>query len=155
MKRAKVLMVVFLGIWIFTLGRGVICSDQKISVDFTDADLKTEVLPVISRLTGLSIVVAPDVEGKVTARFEEPRPVMDILRIVLEANNCQYERVDNFIKVTRISPSIRIFSLKYALAKEMIVLLSPFLSKEGRLEIDEEANVLTVKDYPSTLKKIE
>ena len=107
MKRLKVLAVIFLGVGILIYGSGIIyakstSASESIRVDFKDTDLK-EALRVISRITKLDIIIEPNVEGQVTARFvEKPVPVKDLLQMILDANDCQYEIVDNLIKVSKI-----------------------------------------------------
>lgn len=129
-------------------------SDSKlISVDFKEADLK-DVIGILSVMTGLNIVVDDDVEGRVTVRFKNV-PVLQALQSVLEINDCQYEVLDDIIKVTKIPILTRSFSLKFALASEEAELVKTLLSPEGSLKINESTNALVITDKKINLEEIE
>ena len=129
---------------------------EYISLDFTDVDLR-DVLHAISLKTGLNIIIGPQVEGKVTASFPRPIPVLKALQIILKGSGCTYQKVDDVIKVAKIRVSLttRNFPLKCALAKELVSSIKPFLSDKGGLKMNEETNALTITDTRENLKSIE
>jgi len=128
--------------------------DSKlISVDFKEADLK-DVIGILSVITGLNIALDDDVEGEITARFENI-PVLQALQMILEINDCQYEILDDIIKVTKIPILSQSFTLKYALASEVAELIKPLLSSEGSLKVSEATNTLIISDKGINLEKIE
>lgn len=126
---------------------------KPISIDFPEADLK-DVIGILSVMTGLNIVVDNDVEGIVTARFKNV-PVLQVLQTILELNDCQYEVLDDIIKVTKIPILTRSFSLKFALASEEAELVKTHLSPEGSLKINEGTNTLVISDKGTILEEIE
>ncbi|TET11954.1 hypothetical protein E3J84_02225, partial [Candidatus Aerophobetes bacterium] len=129
-------------------------SDSKlISVDFKEADLR-DVIGMLSVMTGLNIALDDDVEGRVTARLEDI-PVLQALQMILEINDCQYEILDDIIKVTKIPILTQSFTLKYALASEVAELIKPLLSPEGSLKASEATNTLVISDKGINLEKIE
>jgi len=133
---------------------GAAFQDLKlVSVEFKEVDLRD--LRILSAKTGVNIIASPEVEGKVTARFERPIPFLKALKIILEANNCRYERVDNVIKVSKIPLFTKSFSLRFALAEEVSEELSPLLSKEGKIKVNKEANTLAITDTEERIKQAE
>ncbi|MCK4418608.1 hypothetical protein KAV79_02270 [Candidatus Aerophobetes bacterium] len=128
-------------------------NSKLISVDFKEADLK-DVIGILSLMTGLNIALDDDVEGRVTARLENV-PVLQALQTILEINDCQYEILDNIIKVTKIPILTQSFTLKYALASEVAELIRPLLSPEGSLKVSELTNTLVISDKGINLEKIE
>ena len=138
----------------FCCAQTTVFSDSKlISVDFKEADLK-DVIGILSVMTGLNIVVDDDVEGEITARFEDV-PVLQAFQMILEINECQYEILDDIIKVTKIPILTRSFPLEFALASEVAELVKTHLSPEGSLKINEETNILIISDKGTNLKEIE
>lgn len=156
----KALLYLLVGaLW---LGVGLtLCSAEEgaldsinVSVDFTNTDLRY-VLQIISVRTGLSIIPDNDVTGKVTARFID-KPVLEVLKRILEVNDCEYTLVDDIIRVIRIPVISRIFPLKFALASEIASSLESLLllSPEGTLQVDEERNELVIMDASHYLEKV-
>ncbi len=138
----------------FCCAQTTVSLDSKpISIDFPEADLK-DVIGILSVMTGLNIIVDNDVEGIVTARFKNV-PVLQVLQTILELNDCQYEVLDDIIKVTKIPILTRSFSLKFALASEEAGLIKTLLSPEGSLKINESTNILIISDKGTNLEEIE
>ncbi|MCD6256941.1 hypothetical protein J7J45_02605, partial [Candidatus Aerophobetes bacterium] len=76
-----------------------------ISLDFKDVEIR-DALRLISARTGINIVIDPDVKGKITARFEQPVPVLKALSILLSSVGCTFSREDNLIRVRKITPHL-------------------------------------------------
>ena len=125
---------------------------ELISLDLKEMDLRDTVI-FLSEMTGLNIALDDDVEGKVTARFENV-PVLQVLQTILEMNECRYEVLDDIIKVTKIPMLTQSFSLKYALASEVAEVIEVLLSSEGDLKINEPTNALIISDKKMNLEKI-
>ncbi|MEA3485309.1 MAG: secretin N-terminal domain-containing protein, partial [Candidatus Aerophobetes bacterium] len=124
-------------------------------LDFKEVNLR-EALRVLSSKTGVNIITSPEVEGKVTASFERPIPFLKALGFILKANNCQYERVDDVIKVSKIPliTTTKSFSLNYALSKEVVREISPLLSKEGKIKVNKETNTLVITETREKMQRI-
>ena len=120
---------------------------------FKDKPLK-EVLRILSEKTGVSIICEEEIEKKVTATFSRPTPLLKVLDSLL-LPEYSYKIEGNFILIPSPLLEKKSFFLSYARASDLSSSLTSLLSSRGSFTIDEEANVLTVKDYPSTLKKIE
>ncbi|MEA1965367.1 MAG: secretin N-terminal domain-containing protein, partial [Candidatus Aerophobetes bacterium] len=158
---------IFLGLWIGIITLSSPClgslyysdkispQNSEISLDFSNTDLR-DVLHTISLKTGLNIIIGPQVEGKVTASFPRPTPVLKALQIILKLNGCEYRREDDVIKVTKVRISLltRSFQIKYALGTELVSSIKPLLSDKGTLNLDEETNTLIVTDTQKNLTGI-
>jgi len=75
--------------------------------------------------------------------------------MILEINECQYEILDDIIKVIKIPILTRSFPLKFALASEVAELVKTHLSPEGSLKINEGTNTLVISDKGTNLEEIE
>ncbi|MEA1965295.1 MAG: hypothetical protein U9O41_09290, partial [Candidatus Aerophobetes bacterium] len=135
-----------------------VLSSQLISkVNFKEEDLR-DALHTISLKTGLNIIVGPRVEGKVTASFPRPTPVLKALQIILKGSGCEYRREDDVIKVAKAGVPLpiltRSFQIKYALGTELVSSIKPLLSDKGTLKVNEQANTLIVTDAQKNLTGI-
>jgi len=133
---------------------GIPSDSISISIDFKDIDLN-DLLDILSAKTGLNIIVTPEVQGRVPiARFENV-PVLKALEIILESFDYQYEIVDNIIMVGPIPLLSRSFTLKSALASEVVETARFYLSDKGKIKVNEAENQIMVTATPYNLKKIE
>lgn len=153
-KMKKIIFVVFL---VGILGGSSFVFSQSskyISMDFRNADIR-DVFRGISAKAGLNIIVSPEVEGKVTLRFEKPVPLFKALELILEINDCEYEKVGNIIKIRKKPILSRSFPLKYGVASEFVELVHPLLSERGKVKAVSTGNTLLVSDMEKYLKQIE
>jgi len=120
---------------------------------FQDEDL-TKALEMLSRATGVSIVVDPGVEGKVNLIFGRPIELVKVLPQILEPNDCRYEIIGDTIRVIPIPLIKRIFALRFATVSEVVSSLEGLLSPRGGLDINEETNSLIVTDKGPYLEEI-
>jgi type II secretory pathway component HofQ len=74
---------------------------EPISLDVKDADLR-DILHTFSELTGLNIVVDPDVRGSVTVRLRDV-PWDQALDLILRTNGCGYVLEGNILRVGKPS----------------------------------------------------
>jgi type IV pilus assembly protein PilQ len=145
---------------------------SPISLDFQGADLRA-VLRSFAEISGLNIVIDPNVQGTVDVALRDV-PWDQALDIILRANKLGYS-VDGTI--VRISPlatlateekergdlakaqadsgqlTIRTFPLSYAKGEDMVVLLKQanILSNRGSAFVDHPTNTLIVTDLQERL----
>ncbi|RLE10490.1 hypothetical protein DRJ00_01105, partial [Candidatus Aerophobetes bacterium] len=106
-RRVSIVILITLGIIQYLTVKSSFCAKipfenlKPISIEFREVDLP-DVLRILSAKAGVNIVVSPDVKGKVTARFEKPTSLSEILNFILETHGCRYEVVDNVIKVSKV-----------------------------------------------------
>jgi type IV pilus assembly protein PilQ len=74
-------------------------SGEPISLDLKDADIK-DVLLTFSKLTGMNMVIDPEVKGSVTVRLENV-PWDQALEVILRVNGLGYVLEGN---ITRVGP---------------------------------------------------
>ena len=145
---------------------------ETVSLDFQGADLKA-VIRTFAEISGLNIVVDPEVDGAVDVRLTDV-PWDQALDVILRANQLEY-RVDE--TVIRIAPRAMLVqedadrrqeaadraltgdlvvftrTLSYARAENMARLVTQaVLSARGRVQTDERTNTLIITDLTSHLE---
>ena len=121
-------------------------------------------LELLSRQSGLNILVSPKVSGNITANFEKI-PSDELLKSVLKLANL-VEKVDGNVHYiytreevkdeaeTKMKEKIvtKVYRLNYIRADEMMVMITPFLSPDvGRKRFATSANYLFGVSEASTL----
>ncbi|MFZ5788581.1 MAG: type IV pilus secretin PilQ, partial [Acidobacteriota bacterium] len=149
---------------------------EPISLELKDADVK-DVLRSFSKITGLNIVVDPDVSGSVTVNLENV-PWDQCLDIVLKINRLDYVVENNVLRVARIErltqekqqiaeykrqeetakPMRTVTkSLSYARAENVRTVLTAgnfILSDRGSVVIDQRTNQLIIRDTADRIEGI-
>jgi type IV pilus assembly protein PilQ len=149
---------------------------EPISLELKDADIK-DVLRSFSKITGLNIVVDPDVSGSVTVNLENV-PWDQCLDIVLRINRLDYVVENNVLRVARIErltqekqqiaeykrqeetakPMRTVTkSLSYARAESVRTVLTAgnfILSERGSVVIDQRTNQLIIRDTADRIEGI-
>jgi type IV pilus assembly protein PilQ len=74
-------------------------SGKPISLDLVDADIKN-VIRLIADLTGMNIVVDPDVTGKITLKVEQV-PWDQVLDMILKVNGLGTEQAGDVLRIAR------------------------------------------------------
>ncbi len=137
----------------------------KIDIDLKDVDIHN-VMRLLADVGGINIVVPDDVKARVTVRLRQV-PWDQALEVILASKGLWYRRQGNLYRIaTRKeldaeyeaerqrrqdqieseAPEPQIFTLNYAVAKDIKPQLDPLLSKKGRIEIDERTNALIISD---------
>jgi type IV pilus assembly protein PilQ len=149
---------------------------EPISMELKDSDIK-DVLRSFAKITGLNIVVDPDVTGSVTVNLENV-PWDQCLDIVLRINRLDYVVENNVLRVAKVerltqekqalaalreqdeaSKPMRTVTkaLSYAKAKEVMQVLTSqgfILSARGTVVVDDRTNQLIIRDITDRLEGI-
>jgi len=149
---------------------------EPISLELKDADIK-DVLRTFAKITGLNVVVDPDVSGSVTVNLENV-PWDQCLDIILKINRLGYSVENNVLRVARIerltqeksqaaafrkesenAAPLRTITktLSYAKAAQVKGLLTSqgfILSDRGSVVVDERSNMLIIRDANDRLEGI-
>ncbi len=138
----------------------------KISLDLREMDI-VEVLKILSRQSGLNIVVGKNVAARVTV-FMKNVDFWDALRIILESRDLAYAGTADLVTVMTAQDyertygrafaartEFRAFGLKHARAAHAKTLLEPFRSRVGTLVVNEITNTLQAEDTPDALARME
>jgi type IV pilus assembly protein PilQ len=144
---------------------------HPISMDFQGADLRA-VLRGFSEISGLNMVIDPDVQGTVDLILNEV-PWDQALDVILRGNQLDYTVDGTIVRIARIDTlkkeqdsrqayaksaadagtlEVRTFSLSYARASAAAPLVKKAaLSPRGDVQIDERTNTLIITDLPARL----
>ena len=144
---------------------------HPISLDFQGADLRA-VLRGFSEISGLNMVIDPDVQGTVDIILNDV-PWDQALEVILRGNQLDYTVDGTIVRIARVDTlkkeqdsrqalakssadagtlSVRTFSLSYARASAAAPLIKrAALSARGDVQIDERTNTLIITDLPARL----
>ncbi|HEY1250503.1 MAG TPA: type IV pilus secretin PilQ [Thermoanaerobaculia bacterium] len=146
---------------------------EPISLDLKDADIK-DVFRTISQLTGLNIVIDPEVRGTVTVQLEDV-PWDQALDLILKQNSLGYVLENNIMRIAttaklqaeegdraRLAEARQaaeptrtvIKKLSYARASEITPTLQSVMSKRGSIVIDGRTNTLIIREIPTYLPAV-
>jgi type IV pilus secretin PilQ/predicted competence protein len=152
---------------------------RRISLNLKGVDLK-DFFRLIHEVSGLNIIVDPDVSGSVTTVLDDV-PWDQALALVLNDNGLGDRLEGNVLRIARLSTLAReqedqqkllleqeesepvhtVFRrLNYAKAADLAALLKTWagggaLSRRGSVLVDERTNTLIISDIPSHIPKIE
>ncbi len=133
-------------------------SPGNVTMDFKDADINN-VLRILSYKSGMNIVAGKDVTGLVTIRLNNV-PWEKAMDVILRTYGYTYEREGNIIRVTTSANLeneeliTEVFSLNYAVAKDVPGAIQEMLSSRGKVKFDERANLVIVTDIATNIYKI-
>ncbi len=146
---------------------------ERITLDFQNADL-LNVLRLIAEVSGLNIITAEGVGGKISMRMQDV-PWDQALDIILKTKGLGQIREGN---VVRIAPKavlegerladlkakeaeikvedliLEIIPISYSKAEDLLAQLSSFLSSRGSITTDKRTNSLIVKDIEENVVKV-
>lgn len=149
---------------------------EPISLELKDADIK-DVLRSFAKITGLNIVVDPDVTGSVTVNLENV-PWDQCLDIILRINRLDYVIENNVLRVARMErltqekqalaayqkqaeaarPMKTVTKvLSYARAEDVKAILTAekfIVSERGSVVVDPRSNMLIIRDLADRLEGI-
>ena len=146
---------------------------EPVSVNLKDVDLK-DFFRLIHEISGLNIVLDPNVKGSVTLVLDEV-PWDQALNIVLKNNGLECELEGNVLRIATLDtmkkeadaqraqrearalavPKVtQTIFLSYAHAKDLVATVKKFLSARGDVISDDRLNALIIEDIPSYLPPI-
>jgi type IV pilus assembly protein PilQ len=146
---------------------------EPISLDLKDADIK-DVFRTISQLTGLNIVIDPEVRGTVTVQLENV-PWDQALDLILKQNSLGYVLENNIMRIAtttklqaeesdraRLAEARQaaeptrtvIKKLSYARAFEITPVLKSIMSRRGDIVVDARTNTLIIREIPTFLPAV-
>jgi type IV pilus assembly protein PilQ len=146
---------------------------EPISLDLKDADIK-DVFRTISQLTGLNIVIDPEVRGTVTVQLENV-PWDQALDLILKQNSLGYVLENNIMRIattaklqaeqsdrSRLAEARQaaeptrtvIKKLSYARAGDITPTLKSVMSRRGDIVVDARTNTLIIREIPTFLPAV-
>ncbi|MEZ0310980.1 MAG: type IV pilus secretin PilQ, partial [Myxococcota bacterium] len=146
---------------------------RRVSLNFKDADI-VNVIRLIADVTGENIITSEDVKGKVTVRLRNV-PWETALDTILKSKGYDKVRAHNIL---RIAPAnqiqgerdaeiarqksqieieekvIKIVTVNYANAGEVVNQVKSLLSTRGTVQTDERTNTIIVEDVRSNIDRL-
>jgi type IV pilus assembly protein PilQ len=151
---------------------------DPLSLDLDGVDLRA-VLRTLADVSGLNVIIDPDVQGTVDIKLTDV-PWDQALDVILKGNQLDYSVDGTIVRISKIKTleeenrarqsaaqaaaerqaqgglSFETFPLSYAKAEEMLPLLkgSLRLSKYGQVQFDKRTNTLIIADLPEQFPAI-
>ncbi|MBN1962281.1 MAG: type IV pilus secretin PilQ [Deltaproteobacteria bacterium] len=148
-------------------------SHKRVNMRLKDADL-VNVIRFIADVTGENIIVSEAVKGKVTVNLRNV-PWEQALDTILKSRGFDKVRHNNIIRISTAAEIqqererdiakrkvlietgetvIRMITINYAIAKELLEKLKPMLSPRGSIQVDDRTNTIVVEDLRDNIKRI-
>ncbi len=146
---------------------------KRVSFEFKDIDIHN-LLRIIAEISKKNIVVADDVQGKITVRLRNV-PWDQALDLVLRSKSLGKEEFGNIIRVAPLALleseakaradrrenllksaplTVSLISVNYATASDMASRVKEILSSRGNVTVDTRTNTLIVRDLPENMGKV-
>lgn len=147
---------------------------HPISMDFQGVDLRS-VLRTFAEISGLNMVIDPDVQGTVDIVLTDV-PWDQALEVILRGNQLDYTVDGTIVRIAKVDTlkreqdsrvqlaqsaaqagalAVRTYTLSYAKADQAAPLIrSALLSPRGNVQIDARTNTLIVTDLPDRLDTV-
>ena len=148
---------------------------HPISMDFQGVDLRS-VLRTFAEISGLNMVIDPDVQGTVDIVLTDV-PWDQALEVILRGNALDYTVDGTIVRIARIETlrreqdartqlaqsaanagalAVRTYTLSYAKAEQAAPLVkTSVLSARGNVQIDARTNTLIITDLPARLDTVQ
>ncbi len=144
-----------------TGGIATIASEETISVDFPDEDVRT-ILRNVADLFDLNVVIPDSLQGRTSVKLRNIT-WRQVFEVVLKQLDYTYVEDRNIIEVISMAEltmepvDTRVFIVNYAKANEIQNSISPLVDPAagGRLEVDVRSNALVITERPSRMNKIQ
>jgi type IV pilus assembly protein PilQ len=138
-------------------------SAGRISMNVEEADIRT-VLRSISEFSGMNIVAGSEVKGTVTVLLHDV-PWREALENILRMNDFVAVEQNGIIRVSTHKDfeearklenlQTEIYTIKYARAEKVQLVVSKLLTERGKAQADVRANALVVSDIPSVIESMD
>ena len=146
---------------------------QRINLDFQGADIHT-VLRLIAEVSGLNIIAADDVQGKITMKLIDV-PWDQALVLVLKSKKLGWDREGNIIRIApqgvlqqerqqkiadknqreQLLPlQLDMIPVSYADAQELVSQVQTVASARGIVSVDSRTNMVIIRDIPEKIDEI-
>jgi type IV pilus assembly protein PilQ len=148
---------------------------HPVSMDFQGVDLRS-VLRTFAEISGLNMVIDPDVQGTVDIVLTDV-PWDQALEVILRGNSLDYTVDGTIVRIAKIDTlrkeqdartqlaqsaanagtlAVRTYALSYAKADQAAPLVkTSVLSPRGNVQIDPRTNTLIITDLPARLETVQ
>lgn len=160
--------------WQATRMQSPVYQGEPVSLKLVDISL-VDFFRTMSELSGLNILIDPDVSGTITIHVEQV-PWDQLFDMVLKSHGLEKTIEGNVVRIStqatirtekEAEQSLkraaflaqdtltRTRQLNYAVGKDLLPSLQEQLSERGQINVDERTNTLILTDVPSRLEEIE
>lgn len=142
-------------------GAATLGSEETISVDFPDEDVRT-ILRNIADLFELNLVIPDTLQGRTSLKLRNIT-WQQAFEVVLEPLGFTYVEDRNIIMIKSIDElttepvDTRVFVVSYARAQDIRGSIEPLIDTAagGRVQVDARSNALVITERPSRMNKIQ
>lgn len=144
-----------------TAGEATLASEETISVDFPDEDVRT-ILRNVADLFELNLVIPDTLQGRTSIKLRNIT-WRQAFEVVLEPLGYTYVEDRNIIQIKSIEElttepvDTRVFIANYARAGDLQGSIAPLVDSAagGRIQVDIRSNALVITERPSRMNKIQ
>lgn len=142
-------------------GEASLASEETISVDFPDEDVRT-ILRNVADLFELNLVIPDTLQGRTSIKLRNIT-WRQAFEVVLEPLGYTYVEDRNIIRIKSIEElttepvDTRVFVANYARAGDLQGSIAPLVDTAagGRIQVDTRSNALVITERPSRMNKIQ
>jgi type IV pilus assembly protein PilQ len=142
-------------------GEATLASEETISVDFPDEDVRT-ILRNIADLFELNLVIPDTLQARTSIKLREIT-WRQAFEVVLEPQGYTYVEDRNIIRIKSLDElttepvDTRVFVANYASAEDLQGSIEPLIDSAagGRIKVDVRSNALVITERPSRMNKIQ
>jgi type IV pilus assembly protein PilQ len=142
-------------------GEASLASEETISVDFPDEDVRT-ILRNVADLFELNLVIPDTLQGRTSIKLRNIT-WRQAFEVVLEPLGYTYIEDRNIIRIKSIEElttepvDTRVFVANYARAEDLQGSIAPLVDTAagGRIQVDTRSNALVITERPSRMNKIQ
>ncbi len=148
-------------------------AERRVSLDFKDAEI-VNVLRFFSEVSGENIIASDDVKGKISIRLRNV-PWEQALDTILHTKGYGKVRENNILRIApskmiqdererelarrkakeAVEPTaIKIITVNYAVASQVVDRLAPLLTERGSVQTDERTNTIIAEDVISNIDRL-
>jgi type IV pilus assembly protein PilQ len=142
-------------------GEATMASEETISVDFPDEDVRT-ILRNVADLFDLNLVIPDTLQGRTSIKLRNIT-WRQVFEVVLEPLGFTYVEDRNIIRVKSVEElttepvDTRVFVVNFARAEDIQGSISPLVDSAagGQIKVDKRSNALVITERPSRMNKIQ
>ncbi|MCB4205322.1 hypothetical protein LF845_10175 [Deferribacterales bacterium Es71-Z0220] len=133
-------------------------AEDKISVNFKDADIRT-VISSIAKTKELNVIIPPTISGKISIYLKDVT-FEDAMKNITEASGITYKIDNNILYVNKVGESSLgdaedfFYYPRYINLQKLSEILKNYISSNAKIVIDDTSGALIITDTKTRLNKL-
>lgn len=133
--------------------------EERITITFYQTKL-AQVLQILSKKTGIKLITSTDLAERPISAYLENVTGEEAIDSILKANGLYREKLPDsdvyVVKESKEAPKLlsEVIFLQYSKAEDLGKVLTPLISKNGKLIIDTRTNSITIQDTEENVNEI-